>query len=114
MKKFNLSTLTILAIIGFSGCSVTPHTNLEDDSRVKINVDAKDIDFSKEMKKSTLCENPQSLDGDLTIMKAAKKGGITKVKYVTKENHFTTQPKFLGLFGGGTKYTQKCITIYGE
>ena len=110
MKINKISTVAILSIALFAGCSVVPHANITDSNMGKI--DYSNVDFSKKMKHSTICVNPHKLDGDLTIMKAAKKGGISKVLYVTKSNHFTTQRgPFLNKI---IKYTQKCITVYGN
>jgi len=110
MKK--TYSIGLISIVLFTGCSVTPHVNISDSDIMHMSIDSTDVDFSKKMKKSTHCVNPRSLDGELTIMKAAQEGGIKKVKYVTKEDHFTTQRT---LFSGiKTLYTQKCITVYGE
>jgi len=110
MKLNKLCTFGIaISALVFTGCSVTPHVNISD--KGISTVDISKVDFSKEMKQSTICENPHQLDGELTVMKAAKKGGISTVKYVTKEDHFTTQRKF---FSTETRYSKKCITVYGE
>ncbi len=109
MKLNKFSTAAILSIALFTGCSVTPHANITDSTIGKL--DYSNIDFSKKMKKSTICVNPRSLDGELTIMKAAKKGGISKVLYATKADHFTTKK---GIFSTETVYTEKCITVYGN
>ena len=109
MKVKKISTAAILSIALFTGCSVTPHANITDSTMGKL--DYSNIDFSKKMKESTICVNPHSLDGELTIMKAAKKGGISKILYVTNANHFTTKK---GIFSTEIVYTKKCITVYGN
>ncbi len=109
MKIKNSAVVLLISCTMFVGCSVTPHVNITDSDVVTI--DSTNVDFSKEMKKHTLCTNPRSLDGELTIMKAAKEGGISKVKYVTKENRFETVKKPFSL---KTIFTKKCITVYGE
>jgi len=108
MKK--IYSIGLISIVLFTGCSVTPHVSINDNDVVSI--DSTNVDFSKKMKKSTICVNPRSLDGELTIMKAAQQGGIKKVEYATKENHYTE--KYTLFSGTEIMYTQKCITVYGE
>lgn len=100
IKKFKVViVLLCILVLGFTGCSttMTPIVNT---------LDIKTIDFSITMKEGKSCQGfiigfiP--IGEDASIVKAAKNGGISKVKLV---EHKTNYYPF---------YCKRCIVVHGQ
>ncbi len=105
MKKIFQKSLAIGVAVSFlTGCSYkiasTPAVMSYDGS----NVDYSQIDS---MKHAKVCQYLADGEGDTTIIAAAKKAQISKVKHVDTSFEYE---KFL-FFTFGQK---KCVTVYGE
>ncbi|QSZ40795.1 hypothetical protein GJV85_01250 [Sulfurimonas aquatica] len=96
--------LVALATLTMSGCAhkmaSTPAT---------MSYDGSNIDYSKinEMKVSKVCHNLTEPDADTTIVTAAKRASISKIKHVDTSFEYST-------FLFWTISPKSCVTVYGQ
>ena len=103
MKKKLLAS-TLLATLALTGCSYKYTT-----TPASMTFDGTQTDYSKasQWKSATLCKGLDEDGGDLSILDAAKKAGISKIKHIDNSLQYD---KFLFW-----RYNyKKCITVYGE
>lgn len=98
MKNMQLFVF-VLALIGLTGCvaTITPATNV---------ADVQEVDFSQNFKTGKSCASAFLFFGpfgDASVVKAAKKAGISKVSVVEYEHQ-----TFLYL------YNTLCAVVHGE
>ena len=103
-KIFKYSLLGLVSTLLITGCS---YKNIG--TPAVMSYDGSNVDYSKidTLKKGEACKNLTDLDGDDSVITAAKQAGISKIKHV--DNSFK-QKQFLFFYYD----KQNCVTVYGE
>ncbi len=104
IKKISLGVISFALITGFTGCA---HKMLQ--TPAVMTYDGSSLDYSKidQLKVSKVCYTWGDDDKDTSVIRAAKQGGISKIKHVDTSVEYK---KFLWF-----EYDQRsCTTVYGE
>ena len=103
-KAIKVSVLSLTAMLLVTGCSYKATS-----TPAVMSYDGSNVDYSKveSMKHAKVCKYLTSGDGDTTVISAAKKAGISKIKHVDTSFEYK---QFL-FFPFSAK---RCSIVYGE
>lgn len=105
MNKALLASLVVSLSIVATGCA---HEKKQTPFVMTIEVSSVDFMKIESMKHATICNDSHSVDGDLTLISAAKAAGVRRIVYAEKAVKKTMLDHVTE--GSGSD----CLTVYGE